>query len=297
MKIIKVTEDNQNRLIDYAAEYGIEHDTSYLPGRDFNLSEKTPAFLLLENDDLVGAVCLMRTKRFLSIGKGRFSIFHSKRGQMDDYSRLLDAILPHMTDLQSAFLFIPEKNETTAGILTELEFEIERYSFILERTEPAKADPVFPEDIYVHPVYPSDLEGINQFATCLNQEFKGLAGHSPSSAEDIQPWFEDQSYLEGGICLLKKDQEAIGSISLYRDMDDPDAGEIGAFGILEGYRGQDLGRNLLRYGINYLKEKGLSPIVLSVNGENHNAIRLYISEGFQLTESVVCYQFSPNKKS
>ena len=91
------------------------------------------------------------------------------------------------------------------------------------------------------------------------------------------------------MCLLKKEHDPVGTISMTQDLDDMDAGEIMAFGILEKYRGLDLGRNLLRYGINYLIGKGLKPIILSVNGENHGAINLYEKEGFNLTESVVCY--------
>jgi ribosomal protein S18 acetylase RimI-like enzyme len=34
---------------------------------------------------------------------------------------------------------------------------------------------------------------------------------------------------------------------------------------------------------------GLDPVVLSVNAENEAALRLYRSEGFVLTETVVCY--------
>jgi len=287
--IIRVDKDNQEQLYDYCTKYAVEHDSSYVPGRDFEISEEHPAYLLVDEGQAIGVVSLMRTKRFLSVDKGRFSIFHAKKGGLSAYEKLLEAIRPHMNDLQNVFMFIPEKNEVSAGVLCKLGFEIERYSFILERSEPALATPAFPEGIFVHPLDPSDLEGISQFAACLNEEFKDLAGHTPSTAEDIQTWFEDQSYMEGGFCLLKKGQEAIGTIALYHDMDDMDAGEIGAFGILENYRGQDLGRNLLRYGINYLIGKDLKPIILSVNGENHGAIKLYEKEGFTLTESVVCY--------
>ena len=287
--IIRVDKDNQGQLYDYCSKYAIEHDSSYVPGRDFDLSEEHPSYLLMENDQVVGAVSLMRTKRFLSVGKGRFSIFHANNGDQAVYKKLLEAIRPHMDDLQNVFMFIPEKNEVSAGILNELGFEIERYSFILERSEPALSEPVFPEEFTIHPLDPIDKEGIRQFANCLNEEFKDLAGHTPSTAEDIQTWFEDQSHIEGGMCLLKKEQDPVGTISMMRDLDDMDAGEILAFGILEKYRGLNLGRNLLRYGINYLIGKGLKPIILSVNGENHGAINLYEKEGFNLTESVVCY--------
>ena len=201
----------------------------------------------------------------------------------------MDAIRPHLQDLQSVYLFIPEEKEGIEGILRELGFEVERYSFILERTGPVLAEPVFPDGVFVHPLDPIDQEGISQFAACLNEEFKDLAGHTPSTAEDVQAWFEDQSHIEGGLCLLKKGNEPIGTIGLVKDLDDMKAGEISAFGILEEYQGLGLGRNLLRYGFNFLIEKGLTPVILSVNGENRGAIKLYESEGFILTESVVCY--------
>ncbi len=287
--IIRVNNDNQGKLYEYCSKFAVEHDSSYVPGRDFEISKEHPSYLLVDDGQVVGAVSLMRTKRFLSVDKGRFSVFHSKTGQIEKYIRLLDAIRPHMDDLQNVFMFIPEKNEVTAGALTELGFEVERYSFVLERSEPAVSEPVFPGGFAVHQLDPTDQDGISQFASCINEEFKELAGHTPSTSEDIQTWFEDKSYIKGGMCLLEKGQEAIGTIALMRDLDDMNAGEILAFGILEKYRGLDLGRNLLRYGINYLVEKELKPITLSVHGENRAAISLYEKEGFILIESVVCY--------
>ncbi len=287
--IFRVDKDNQGQLYDYCSKYAVEHDSSYVPGRDFEISEEHPSYLLIDDDQVIGAVSLMRTKRFLSVNKGRFSIFHANNGDTPAYNKLLEAIRPHMDDLQNVFMFIPEKNDSSAGLLRDLGFEIERFSFILERSEPALSEPVFPEGVFVHPLDPTDQEGISQFAACVNEEFKDLAGHTPSKAEDIQTWFEDQSHIEGGLCLLKKGNEPIGTIGLVKDLDDMKAGEISAFGILEEYQGLGLGRNLLRYGFNFLIEKGLTPVILSVNGENRGAIKLYESEGFILTESVVCY--------
>jgi len=177
----------------------------------------------------------------------------------------------------------------TAAILGKQDFQIERFSFRLERDGGELTKFSFPDGFTVHQINPSDQVGINQFAVCLNEEFKELAGHTPSTGEDIQTWFEEKSHLEGGLCLLKKDGNPIGTISLMKDLENPEAGEILAFGILKEYRGLDLGQTLLRYGINFLIGKELNPLILSVNGENHKALRLYQLEGFNLTESVVCY--------
>ena len=288
-EVIPVDQNNQARLYDYCKQFGAEHDASFMLGRDFELSAEHPSCLLIEGDQVAGAVSLMRTEGFLSVGKGRFSIFHARSGDTGDYAKLLESICPHIEDLKSVYLFIPEDKVIMAGILEELGFEVERYSFILERRGPTLPDPVFPEGIYIYTLAPDDLEGIRQFTDCINKEFKDLAGHTHSTAEFIQTFFKDQGYIKGGLCLLKKGGESIGTIGLMHDVEDMAAGEIMAFGILEKYRGMDLGRNLFRYGFNFLINKGLKPVILSVNGENHGAIRLYESEGFNLTDTVVCY--------
>lgn len=289
LKIEQVTDLTEQDLVIYAGQYGPEHDGSYLPGRDFQISADHPSYLLWQDNQLVGAVGLMRTKRFLSINKGRFSIFHSILNTREAYLKLLHAIEPHFQDLQSVYLFIPEEKAEMAAFLSGLNFQIERYSFILERKEKELYEVEFPDNFAVQQLTPADKVGISQFAACINQEFKELAGHTPSTPEDIQTWFDAPGFLEGGLCLLKKGQEPVGTISMMKDLENLEAGEIAAFGILNIFRGQNLGRNLFRYGVNFLIGEGLNPITLSVNGENHTAFHLYEFEGFALTESVVCY--------
>ncbi len=291
-EILQINQTNQALLYDYSNQFGAEHDSSYIPGRDFQLSAEHPSYLLVEGDLVVGAVSLMRTERFLSIGKARFSIFHTRTGAQEDYAALMDAIRPHLNDLKSVYLFIPEENKVVAGILEGLEFEVERYSFILERGGSLLPEPVFPDGISVYSLAQDDQEGLVRFADCINEEFKDLAGHTPSSAEYIHTFFEDQGYIRDGICLLKRGQEPIGTIVMMHDVENMSAGEIGGLGIIEKYRGMELGRNLLRYGYNFLIDQGLDPVILSVNGENHGALSLYQKEGFNLTESVVCYSLS-----
>jgi mycothiol synthase len=288
--IERVTEQNQEQLTDYAARYGMEHDSSYLPGRDFEFSEQYPSYLLLQDARVVGAVCLMRTPRYLSVDRARFAVLHSLLDAEEAYSRLLDAVQPHLQDLKSVFLFIPQEKEGTAAILEGLGFQIERYSYVLQRDDLEPGEVSFPESYAVKAVEPGDRVGLEQFVGCLNEEFRELAGHTPNRVEELATWFEDETYLEGGLCLLKRDQEPVGTIAVMRDNDNPAAGEILAFGILKAQRGRNLGRILFRYGVNLAVERGLNPVTLSVNAENDMAIRLYLSEGFQVSEAIICYR-------
>lgn len=289
MRLERITGAGDARLVRYCAEHGAEHDASYLPGRDFSISPEYPAYLLWQDEAAVGAVVLMRTERYLSVRRGRFSIFHSVPGTREAYAALLGAIRPHFAGLRSVYLFIPEQKHDTAAILAQLDFRIERYSFVLENRGAGVAEARFPDGYTIHPLDPSDRAGLSQFASCLNDTFSELAGHIDSSADDIRAWFDDEGYVEGGICLLMRDQEPVGTFYVMRESENREAGEVGAFGILDRYRGMGLGRSLLRHACSFAAVKGLNPVILSVNAENETALGLYKSEGFVLTETVVCY--------
>lgn len=289
MRLERVTEASHSRLVRYCAEHGSEHGASFLPGRDFAISPEYPALLLWKDGTVVGAVILMRTRRYLSARRGRFSILHSVLSSQEAYSELLGAIRPHFRDLRSVYLFIPEQKYDTAAILAQLDFHIERYSFVLENKEAVVAEVQFPDGYMVHHLGPFDHVGLSQFAQCLNEAFRKLAGHTDSSADDIRAWFDDEGYVEGGICLLTRNEEPIGTVCVMRDAENREAGELLAFGIVNQHRGMGLGRGLLRYACSFAVGKRLNPVILSVNAENEAALRLYKSEGFVLMETFVCY--------
>ena len=289
LRLQRVDTSSFPHLVAYSGEHGPEHDDSFLPGRDFAFSPEQPAFLLWNEQVVVGAVSLMRTRRFLRAQRGRFSIFHTVLGTQDAYIRLLDAIRPHFHDLNSVYLFIPQARWETAAILLELGFHIERYAYVLESREPPAVGARFPEGYAVQPLTASDETGIRQFTDCLNESFRGLAGHIDSSPEDIRAWFDDESYIEGGISLLRHGERPVGTLCVSREDENREAGEVSAFGIIDQHQGRGLGRALLRYARSFARDRGLHPVILSVDAENEAALRLYTSEGFIPTETMVCY--------
>lgn len=64
----------------------------------------------------------------------------------------------------------------------------------------------------------------------------------------------------------------------------PDA-EIWTIGVRPDRQGRGLGRQLLRWGVERLREIGAPHISLSVNGRNEGALGLYLSEGFVRSET------------
>lgn len=292
MKIEAVGVDNRVSFVTYAQQYGPQHDESYLPEADFQPSLQEPAYLLLEEGRVVGAVALLCTPRFTQLEKARFAIFHSVIASREAYAALLDAVRPHLVGLQSAYLFIPEARRETAAIWRELGFKIERYAYVLVLREPAPRPVNLSPDMAVAALQPSDKTLIEQYAEAINTNFGATAGHSHMQPEEVQKMFSEAGYLAGGICLLHRAGLAIGTLVVGREYSDPQAGEIATLSIAPDWRGQGLGRGLLRHGINLACEAGLSPVWLSVNAENDSALRLYRFEGFELNETVACYAIS-----
>ena len=293
MKLVieQVEAGNSARFVRYCAQYGAEHDDSYLPVHDFSPSPSQPAYLLASDGEVLGAVGLMRWERFLSLQKARFSIFHSRLATQQAYAMLFEAIRPHLRDLSSAYLFIPDSKRQTARILEQLGFEIERYSFVLINHQPEfKALGLLP-GVEIKALRPGDAQLIKGFADCLNDNFKHLAGHTVSTPETVSEWFSDALYLEDGMRMLFVDGKAAGTMSLTREYSDPAAAEISALSVSSRQRGRGFGRMLLQSGVNFAVERGLERVVLSVNADNRKALDLYRSANFELEQTVVCYRY------
>ena len=57
-------------------------------------------------------------------------------------------------------------------------------------------------------------------------------------------------------------------------------GEVRLIGVRPEARGRGLGRELLRWGITEVRQRGASHVILSVEGANDRALGLYLREGF-----------------
>ncbi|XEC96407.1 N-acetyltransferase family protein [Paenibacillus tarimensis] len=94
------------------------------------------------------------------------------------------------------------------------------------------------------------------------------------------------------IAIVLNDNKAVGYMMLKACSDndlEKTSGEISAIYLLENYRGIGLGKQLLNWGIEKLKDFGFNIIVLWVLKENIYAIRFYEQQGFVLdgTERII----------
>ena len=67
-------------------------------------------------------------------------------------------------------------------------------------------------------------------------------------------------------------------------------GQIYMMGVLPKHRRGGIGRRLLQAGLLHLKSKGREIIDLTVDSGNYGAVRLYYSEGFQLSDKTLWYE-------
>jgi mycothiol synthase len=70
-------------------------------------------------------------------------------------------------------------------------------------------------------------------------------------------------------------------VGRYQDDDGVMTGEVKLLGVRREARGRGLGRELVRWGVEDLRRRGVERIHLSVEGENAGALGLYAAEGFR----------------
>ena len=297
LRIEAVHTDNQARFIRYAAEHGSEHDDSYLPGPGFEPSPEHPGYLLLRDDVVIGAASLMRTPRYLQAGRSRFSIFHSTDPSVQTYSLLFAAIRQHFDGLHSVYLFLPDSRVAATEAVRQLGFSVERYSYVMVRSEVNSEGLTVPEGYALRPVRPVDERCFRQFADAINANFENLAGHLPMPADGLRDWFTDETYLEDGIALLLHGDTPVGTVCVMREYEDRKAADISALSVARDHRRRGLGRLLLRHAVCFAAWRGLQPVFLSLNAENDRALHLYRSEGFVVTDTIVCFSIDCERAS
>lgn len=110
------------------------------------------------------------------------------------------------------------------------------------------------------------------------------------SIEDRSKFFE-KSLTEGWEedAIIYKNSLPIGMICIgkCRDIDlDNSSGEIWGIYVLPDYFNLGIGSSLMTWGINELKDRGYSKIILWVLEKNHNAIKFYEKHGFKFDGTI-----------
>lgn len=124
-----------------------------------------------------------------------------------------------------------------------------------------------------------------------NQVFQNI-NRLPLSLEDI---YEDEIqnyYFDRGAIFIKKDNIYLGYGQIIVENDCP---TIVNLGILERYRSNDYGKNLLKHLINIVIEEGYNKVNIKVASDNSIALNLYTGLGFVIENESCKWEFKIDK--
>lgn len=272
MNVQLLTKQYKDAFIAYCRKNMKVHDESFLSkqemqGSDFVNTKINPTIILLENNRICGVLSVMLEFSFSEeLKKHRIRIFHTEEACIESYRLLWNKFLELKCGSNELFLFIPKKEKTNhmPDILKILNFRTERISYVLMRRDQKYQKPEFPPGFSIRPVdVDSELE---KYADLRNKCFKNLLGTRKRSAEDFLEFVQNPHFLKNGMVFLEYQNAATGFLTVSFDEDDEDY------------------------------EAGYTDIWLSVNGENSNAVSLYVSEGFEVEDEIMCFCVNLNKK-
>jgi mycothiol synthase len=146
------------------------------------------------------------------------------------------------------------------------------------------AEPRFPDDVVVRGIEPGRDEPA--LAALANTAF--LDHPSPLTLEpDVlrvalaQPDFDPSTILLVAPAADPERSVAFCRIVVYPGDDGQVVGEVKLVGVHPEFRGRGLGRELVRWGVAQVRERGAQDVLLAVEGENVGALRLYQALGFR----------------
>lgn len=277
---------------DYCRQHRREVDDSFLYEEDlanFQPNSDNPTYILTnEHDRVVGVASLILNEYYRRGRRGRFRIFHSEIDDLQCYRTLFQAILQHVDGLDQVFLYVPLANDRLQRRMSELLFQVERYTFIMLRDVNDITPYRLPSGYEFRPFVVNRDEAA--YCHIRNIAFAKLAGsETPITPEMIADMTKTPDYAEGGISLLYHGEKPIGLVRCSLDeWDDKPIMNIGPIALLPEYQGRGLGRVLLRKALRFTQDYGYDRAYLSVNGENERARSLYLSERFQQVGGVAC---------
>lgn len=297
MKIVKVTEELVSDFKAFCIKHRDHVDDSYLTDEDleeFVLNDENPSLLGYDQSgNMIAAASLIFD---MANRKARFRIFQSEVEDLALYQELLKTISEYAPNIDNFTIYGDEPRKAFFEILSKIGFELERYIYVMDREDDgSELSVTFPEGFSLETMkFDHDEE---EYMNIRNEAFSSLVGSSPMSLEqmkDMRNWFE---YWENGIQFLKYGERKIGLIrmSLHPNGDGVIAA-VEPIAILPEYHSKGLGRQLLRAGLKFAQQNGVTKCTLCVNAANEMAAALYKKEGFIPVNVVLCWNFEKKSK-
>jgi len=134
----------------------------------------------------------------------------------------------------------------------------------------------------------------DELARLQNRAFADAWGYNPNTAETIAFRINQSSSSPRDIVLAYDQGRAVGccwtGIVCEQGMPSVRKGRIHMLGVDPNQRGKGMARELMVIGLNRLRERGLTVVELTVDGENKAACALYQSLGFNVQARTLWYE-------
>jgi mycothiol synthase len=174
-----------------------------------------------------------------------------------------------------------EPIEPGQAMADSLGYQQDRSLWLMLRPRGPIAEPQWPAEVTVRVLDGSEAS-LRDWNEAYNRSFAGTYRYVVSPIEHVRELASKPDFRPDAILLAYRNGEVVGFCrnELYEQRV-----EIGTLGTTPAARGLGLGRALLRWGVTWLERESTLPITLIVDGLNETALRLYRSEGFEVTRT------------
>jgi mycothiol synthase len=176
----------------------------------------------------------------------------------------------------------------------------QRYGFTVARSlwrmgrsllDPPLAQPNWPDGVRVRPF----RVGVDE-AAFVEVNNRAFAGHPEQGGWDVEqvrarealPWFDPAGFL----LAVEPDEDAATDRILgfhWTKVHSAELGEVYVLGVDPAEHGRGLGAALTLAGLHHLRDRGMTTVMLYVEGDNGPAIRTYKALGFTRWDTDVVY--------
>ncbi len=296
--------DNSYRaqFIRFCRSFRTYLDDSFLSDEElevFRGGAEEPTFLLVDEDCRIqGAASLLWHEHRRRCGQARFRIFYCTTNSFEHYKALWSRVLDWCpAEVERLVLFIPQTNSDLRQTMAALGFTIERYSFLLERTQQQVPEAAWPCGYFIKPFQRHRDE--QAWCDVRNTAFSGQgAVDVPITPELVERMIDTEEQLPEGMMILYHGEEPVGIVRTTKEWHKGSFWNyIGMLAIAPEYQGKGLGRLLLRRALQHGDAHGIPNAILTVNAENKQAVDLYLDEGFSIHRVMECWSHFPNNSA
>jgi mycothiol synthase len=172
-------------------------------------------------------------------------------------------------------------NEASERLAARLGFAHERWFWLMDRPRGGAPEPEWPPGIEVR-LFDRSERMLEDWCAAYNDSFASHYRFVVATLADSRRIVEDPAFRADGLALAYRDGRCAG---FCRNVLYAERGELAVLGTTHDARGLGLGRALLRWGVRWLEANATGPVTLLVDGDNENALKLYRSEGFDISRT------------